>query len=142
MEILMPKQPISTILGLLAFIAAPVALLPMTTSAFAAATALTAADTDKDGTLDKGEVDAAASAQFDKLDKDKDGTLDKGEVGKRLSKADFAAADTDNDKTLTKAEYTAVADADFAATDADHDGTVSAKELHSKPGLALDKLLK
>src|SRR5579863_9583248 len=96
---LMPKHSVSTILGLAAILAAPLALLPAT-RAFAA-NALTSADTDKDGTLDKAEVDAAASAQFDKLDKDKDGTLDKAEVGKRLSKADFAAADTDNDKTLT-----------------------------------------
>jgi Ca2+-binding EF-hand superfamily protein len=136
----MPKHPVFAILGLAAILAAPVALLPAT-HAFAA-NALTSADTDKDGTLDKAEVDAAASAQFDKLDKDKDGTLTKDEVGKRLSKADFAAADTDNDKTLTKAEYTAVVDKDFAAADANSDGTVDAKELHSKDGLALSKLIK
>ncbi len=120
-------------------LAAPVVLLPAT---HAFANALTSADTDKDGTLDKAEVDAAASTEFDTLDKDKDGTLTKAEVGKRLSKADFAAADTDNDKTLTKAEYTAVVDKDFAAADANSDGTVDAKELHSKAGLALSKLIK
>lgn len=135
----MPKYPVSTILSLAAILAAPVVILPAT---HAFANALTSADTDKDGTLDKAEIDAAAGAQFDKLDKDKDGTLDKAEVGKRLSKADFAAADTDNDKTLTKAEYTAVAEADFKAADADSDGTVDAKELHSKAGLALSKLIK
>ncbi len=136
----MPKRPVATILAVLSLLAAPLVVFPITTAR--AANALTAADTDKDGTLDKAEVDAAAGAQFDKLDKDKDGTLDKVEVGKRLSKTDFAAADPDNDKTLTKAEYIAAADKAFAAADADHDGTVDAKELHSKAGLALSKLIK
>jgi hypothetical protein len=136
----MPKHPVSTVLGLLAILAAPAVVLPVT-KAFAA-NALTTADTDKDGTLDQAEVDAAAGAQFDKLDKDKDGTLTKAEVGKRLSKADFAAADTDNDKTLTKQEYIAVADSDFKAADADGDGKIEAKELKSKAGLALEKIIK
>jgi hypothetical protein len=136
----MPKRPVSAILAVLSLVAAPAVLLPVISAH--AANALTAADTDKDGTLDKAEVEAAAGTQFDKLDKDKDGTLDKAEVGKRLSKADFAAADTDNDKTLTKAEYTAAADKAFAAADANNDGTVDAKELHSKAGLALSKLIK
>ncbi|MFZ3176980.1 MAG: calcium-binding protein [Methylovirgula sp.] len=136
----MSKHPVSTILAVLSLVAAPAAVLPMASAH--AANALTAADIDKDGTLDKAEVEAAAGAQFDKLDKDKEGTLDKAEVGKRLSKADFAAADPDNDKTLTKAEYTAAADKAFAAADANNDGTVDAKELHGKAGLALSKLIK
>ncbi len=140
MEILMPKHPVSTILSLLALSAAPFVLSPVP-RAFAA-DALSVADTDKDGSIDKAELDAAAGAQFDKLDKDKDGTLTKAEVGKRLSKADFAAADTDNDKTLSKDEYTAAAEKDFAAADADNDGKVEAKELKSKAGLALSKLIK
>ncbi len=136
----MRKRSASRILAVLSLVAAPAVSFPIA-SAYAA-NALTAADTDKDGTLDKAEVDAAAGTQFDKLDKDKDGTLDKAEVGKRLSKADFAAADPDGDKTLTKAEYIAAADKAFAAADADNDGTVDAKELHSKAGLALSKLIK
>jgi Ca2+-binding EF-hand superfamily protein len=141
MEMLMSKHPVSTILSVLSLFTMPVVLPHGLTSA-SAASALTMADTDKDGTLDQTEVDAAASTQFDKLDKDKDGTLDKAEVGKRLSKADFAAADPDNDKTLTKAEYTAVVDADFKAADADSNGKIEAKELKSKPGLSLEKLIK
>lgn len=136
----MPKHPVSAILAVLALMPAPALVLPIASAH--AANALTAADTDKDGTLDKAEIDAAAGTEFDKLDKDKDGSLDKAEVGKRLSKADFAAADTDNDKTLTKAEYTAAADNAFTAADADKDGTVDAKELHSKAGRALSKLIK
>lgn len=136
----MRKRSASTILAVLSLVGAPAVAFPIASAH--AANALTAADTDKDGTLDKAEVDAAAGTQFDKLDKDKDGTLDKAEVGKRLSKADFAAADPDGDKTLTKAEYIAAADKAFAAADADNDGTVDAKELHSKAGLALSKLIK
>src|SRR5262249_54756143 len=37
--------------------------------------ALTAYDTDKDGTIDENEAKVAAGALFDKLDTDKDGTL-------------------------------------------------------------------
>ncbi len=99
------------------------------------------ADTDKDGTLDKAEVDAAAGAAFEKLDKDKDGSLTLKEVGHHLSKADFAAAETDQDRTLTKAEFLGVADKAFTAADTDHDGTVDAKEFKTKAGQALGKLL-
>ena len=54
----------------------------------------------------------------------------------------LSVADTDNDKTLSKDEYTAAAEKDFAAADADNDGKVEAKELKSKAGLALSKLIK
>lgn len=120
---------------------ATAAALSWTVSSAYAGKALTAADTDADGTLDKIEVDNAASATFDKLDSDKDGQLDKAEAGTRLSKAAFAAADPDHDNQLSKDEYIAAADKDFTAADADHDGTVDAKELKSKPGRALNRLI-
>ncbi|HLH11474.1 MAG TPA: hypothetical protein VKV77_06285 [Methylovirgula sp.] len=134
----MPKHPVSTFLGLVGILAIPV-MVP-TTSAFAAK-ALTTADTDKDGTLEKAEVDAAAGDLFDKLDKEKDGKLSKAEVGTRLSKADFAAADADHDGTLTKDEYIAAVDSAFKAADADGDGKVEAKELKSKAGRSLTRLI-
>jgi hypothetical protein len=126
--------------SVLAMLATPVALSGMLSTAFAG-NALTAADTDADGTLDKAEVDKAAAVNFEKLDPDKDGQLDKKEVGKRLSKAAFAAADPDHDGLLSNDEYVAAADKYFAAADADHDGTVDAKELKSKPGRVLDRLI-
>jgi hypothetical protein len=108
-----------------------------------AGVALTAADTDADGTLDKAEVDQAAGAAFDKLDAgDKDGQLERAEVKGRISKAAFAAADPDHDGKLSKDEYTALADKYFSAADKDGDGTVDAKELHSKPGKRLARLLR
>lgn len=125
-------------ISVLALLATPATL---TISKAYAGAALTTADTDADGTLDKAEVDKAASVIFDKLDTDKDGQLDKAEVGWRLSKAAFAAADPDHDGQLSKDEYIAAADKYFAAADSDGDGTVDAKELKSKAGRALRRLI-
>jgi hypothetical protein len=60
----------------------------------------------------------------------------------RLSAKDFKAADPDNDGTLDKDEYFAVVEKDFNAANPDNDGTLDAKEVGSKSGLALQKLLK
>lgn len=126
--------------SVLAVLAMP-ATLSWTISSAYAGKALTAADTDADGTLDKAEVEKAAAATFDKLDTDKDGQLDQAEVGNRLSKAAFAAADPDHDNQLSKEEYIAAADKYFATADADHDGTVDTKELRGKAGRALNRLI-
>jgi Ca2+-binding EF-hand superfamily protein len=99
-------------------------------------------DTDNDGTVDLAEAKKAASALFDKLDRDHDGTLDKRELARRLTPKEFAAADADHDGTLTKDEYLAVVEQRFSAADPDHDGKLDAKELNSKPGQALLRLLK
>jgi Ca2+-binding EF-hand superfamily protein len=99
-------------------------------------------DTDKDGTVDLAEAKAAASALFDRLERDKDGTLDKRELAHRLSAKELAAADPDHDGTLTKDEYLTVVEQRFRAADPDHDGTIDARELHSRAGRALLRLLK
>lgn len=99
-------------------------------------------DTDNDGTVDLMEAKKAASALFDKLERDHDGTLDKRELGGRLSAKELAAADPDHDGTLTKDEYLALVEQRFAAADPDHDGTLDAKELKTKAGQALLRLLK
>lgn len=78
---------------------------------------------------------------FDKLDKNKDGTLDPKEVRGRVSKSDFKAADTDNDGMLTKDEYYTIVEKLFNAADVDKEGTLSAKELRSKAGRALLRLM-
>jgi Ca2+-binding EF-hand superfamily protein len=59
----------------------------------------------------------------------------------RLSAKEFAAADPDNDGTLTKDEYLAVVEQRFKAADPDNDGTLDAKELSSRAGRALLRLL-
>jgi Ca2+-binding EF-hand superfamily protein len=99
-------------------------------------------DTDNDGTVDLAEAKKAASALFDKLERDHDGTLDKRELAGRLSAKELAAADPDHDGTLTKDEYLAVVEQRFAAADPDHDGTLDARELKTKAGQALLRLLK
>src|SRR5216684_6075532 len=99
-------------------------------------------DTDNDGTVDLMEAKKAASALFDKLDRDHDGTLDKRELARRLTPKEFDAADPDHDGTLTKDEYLAVVEQRFTAADPDHDGTLDAKELNTKAGQALLRLLK
>jgi Ca2+-binding EF-hand superfamily protein len=107
----------------------------------ASAAALTAADTDKDGTIDLNEAKAAAAVQFDKLDTDKDGSIDRKEAKHHISKANFKAADPDHDKSLSKDEYVSLAASLFKAADKDGDGTVDAKELHSKAGIELDRVI-
>ena len=99
-------------------------------------------DTDNDGTVDLAEAKKAASALFDKLDREHDGTLDKRELARRLTPKEFAAADPDHDGTLTKDEYLAAVEQRFTAADPDHDGTLDAKELNTKAGQALLRLLK
>ena len=99
-------------------------------------------DTDNDGTVDLAEAKKAASALFDKLDPDHDGTLDKRELARRLTPQELAGADPDHDGTLTKDEYLAVVEQRFTAADPDHDGTLDAKELNTKAGQALLRLLK
>jgi Ca2+-binding EF-hand superfamily protein len=99
-------------------------------------------DTDNDGTVDLAEAKKAASALFDKLDRDHDGTLDKRELARRLTPKEFAAADPDHDGTLSKDEYLAAVEQRFTAADPDHDGTLDAKELNTKAGQALLRLLK
>jgi Ca2+-binding EF-hand superfamily protein len=143
MEMLMAYRthPVSTLFGLVSLLAAPVAVPSLATHALAA-TALTIADTDKDGTLDLAEVQAAAGAEFDKLDKDKDGTLDAKEAAGHVSKSNFKAADSDNDETLSKDEYTGLAAKLFKAANPDNDTTIDAKELASTPGRQLERLIK
>ncbi|THD54223.1 MAG: calcium-binding protein [Bradyrhizobium sp.] len=99
-------------------------------------------DTDGDGTIDLAEAKKAASALFDRLERDHDGTLDKRELARRLTAKELAAADPDHDGTLTREEYLAVVEQRFSAADPDHDGTLDARELNTKAGQALLRLLK
>jgi Ca2+-binding EF-hand superfamily protein len=59
-----------------------------------------------------------------------------------LSAKEFAAADRDKDGTLTKDEYLAIVEQRFKAADTDNDGTLTPRELQTKAGRALLRLLK
>lgn len=102
---------------------------------------LSAADSDKDGTIELNEAKAAAGALFDRLDKDKDGTLTTKELQGRLSRKDFTAADPDSDKTLSKDEFMAVVESRFKAADPDNDGKLDKAELGKPAGRTLMHLL-
>jgi hypothetical protein len=82
------------------------------------------------------------SSPVQMLDTDNDGTVDKRELARRLTPKELAAADPDHDGTLTKDEYLALVEQRFSAADPDHDGTLDAKELNTKAGQALLRLLK
>ena len=125
----------------LALFLAP-ALATVSLSPAFAASALSAIDTDKDGTIDLAEAKAAASALFDKLEADHDGTLDRKELRGRISEKDWVTADPDKDKTLTKDEYLSFVETAFKGADKDNDGTLDAKELRTPEGRALMRLLK
>jgi len=103
--------------------------------------ALTAYDTDKDGTIDENEAKAAAGTVFDKLDADRDGTLDEKELQGRLTGSQFREADPDNDKTLTKDEYLVFVVKTFKAANRDNDGTIDTKELQTPAGRTFLRLL-
>ena len=118
---------LKTALVALALVAAPPAF---------AASALTAADTDKDGTIDLAEAKAAAGALFDKLDADHEGTLDAKELKGRIAKKDMPVADPDKDEDLAYVETV------FKSADKDNEGTVDKKELRSADGRKLERLLK
>jgi Ca2+-binding EF-hand superfamily protein len=99
-------------------------------------------DTDNDRTVDLVEAKKAGATLFDKLDRDRDGTLDRRELGGRLSAAEFASADPDNDGTLSKDEFLKVVENRFQAADPDNDGTLDEKELRSRAGQALLRLMR
>jgi hypothetical protein len=99
-------------------------------------------DTDNDRSVDLEEAKRAASALFDRLDRDHDGTLDRRELRGRLSARELDDADPDHDGTLTKSEYLAVVEKRFNTADPDRDGTLDSKELKTKPGQALLRLLR
>ena len=58
-----------------------------------------------------------------------------------MSATEFASADPDKDGTLSKDEYLKVVESRFKAADPDNDGTLDEKELRSRAGQALLRLL-
>ena len=108
---------------------------------FSPTAAISAYDTDKDGTIDENEAKAAAGTLFDKLDADKDGTLDEKEAQGHITRRQFAEADPDNDKTITRDEYLVFVTKAFRAANRDSDSTIDASELQTPAGRALILLM-
>src|SRR5215813_10743887 len=100
-----------------------------------------ALDPDNDGTVSLDEAKKAASTLFDRLDRNHNRVLNKRELGGRVTPQEFAVADPDKDGTLTKDEYLTVVEKRFKAADPDNDGKLDEKELRSRAGRALLRLL-
>jgi hypothetical protein len=135
------KNTMIFVLGL--FLAAAVAPLSHAQNAPSGPNAaLSAFDTDKDGTLSWDEVRVAALAKFAAADKDHDFTLDAKEAATLgITKSMLKKADPDKDGTLSQDEYLAIVKQRFDSADRDHDGTLSAKELASHRGKSLLRLV-
>lgn len=103
---------------------------------------LRAFDIDKDGTLDLAEVKSAAAAHYDELDPKLDDSMDERQAAPALRGAAFHEADTNHDGKLSKAEYLAYAERRFRAANHDTDGTLDHRELNTKAGQALLRLLR
>ncbi|MGA8650869.1 MAG: hypothetical protein WB677_09630 [Xanthobacteraceae bacterium] len=104
-------------------------------------------DKDNDGTIDLGEVKAAAAALFDQLDRDHDGTLTQEEIGDRATVERRLLPSPNPFKLfavegkVTKDDYLALTERRFKLADPDNDGKLDATELESEAGQALLKLL-
>jgi hypothetical protein len=100
-----------------------------------------ALDPDNDGTVSLDEAKQAASALFDRIDRNRNGVLNKRELGGRVTPQEFAVVDRNKDGMLNKNEYLSVVEKRFKAADPDNDGTLDEKELTSRAGRALLRLL-
>jgi hypothetical protein len=98
-------------------------------------------DPDNDGTVSLEEAKQAASALFDRIDRNRNGVLNKRELGGRVTPQEFAVVDRNKDGMLNKNEYLSVVEKRFKAADPDNDGTLDEKELTSRAGRALLRLL-
>ena len=111
------------------------------------ADAMKAVDTGKDGTINLNEAKFAATAVIVKIDGDHNGILTNEELGGRVAVVDpltpsghrFMFWKTKG--TLTKEEYLSLVETRFKPASPDDDGTLDAKELETKEGQALLKLL-
>jgi len=100
-----------------------------------------ALDPDNNGTLDLNEARRAGGALFDRMDRNRNGMLNRRELGGRVTPQEFAAADVNRRGSLSKAEYLSVVEKRFRAANPDNDATIDEKELGSRAGHALLRLL-
>jgi len=98
-------------------------------------------DPNGDGTIDLAEARKVAGAVFDRIDHNKDGLVNKRELGGRVTPQEFAAADRNRDGKLSKDEYLSVVEKRFKAADPANTGKVSERELFSRTGRPLARLL-
>jgi len=97
-------------------------------------------DSDRDGTLDLAEVKKAARAKFNALNPYCDGTLDAKDLRRLLSAREMRIA-PDKDGTIDRKQYLALVKERFRAANPDKDGTLDRRELNTKAGKALLRLI-
>jgi hypothetical protein len=97
-------------------------------------------DPESTGTIDLAKAKQLASETFSRMDRGKKGTLTKSEVGGRLSAKEFSRAS--GGKGLNESKYLALVEQRFARANRDADRTIDCKELNSRSGKALQRLLK
>jgi len=131
----------TAILGCLACATLAASASPAFAAAAKRSRAMQALDPDNDGTVSLDEAKKAGSSLFDRLDRNHNGALNKRELGGRVTPQEFAAADPDKDGTLSKDEYLTVVETRFKAADPDNDGTLDHKELSTRAGRALLRLV-
>ncbi|MBS7538104.1 hypothetical protein [Ancylobacter lacus] len=115
----------------------------MASSAFALTGAEFLAQYNKDGdqTLEIPEAIDLGTKTFHAINPDGDTTLEPDETEGRLTKKDWAKINKDGDQTLELDEYLSLVRARFNAADKNKDGKLTAKELDSKAGQSLLKLI-
>ena len=96
-------------------------------------------DKNRDGALDRAEVEARLNKAFDRRDKNRDGSLDADEVkaigarqggkGAKALQARFKRADADRDGKISRQEFLATLPPWFVRADADKDEKVTKQEL-------------
>lgn len=86
-------------------------------------------DRNRDGAVDRREMERRALEVFHFADNEKDGYLGRDEFDALVLEDDFAAVDSDGDGRVTTREFVAARVRDFDAADADRDGTLRADEL-------------
>lgn len=103
---------------------------------FSKMSALKNADTNKDGTITKAELEAAQKVKFEKFDKDKNGEVTKEEVLARIARHLEKRAeritrrfDTNKDGKVTVEEFQARADRQLYMLDLNDDGQINKDEM-------------
>ena len=115
--------------------------MPAMAAASKHSSTMQALDPSGDGVIDLAEARSVAGALFDRIDHNKDGLLNKRELGGRVTPQEFAIADRNRDGHLSKDEYLSVVEKRFKAADPNNNGKVSERELFSRTGRPLARLL-
>ncbi len=86
-------------------------------------------DRNRDGSVDRREMERRALEVFSFADGDRDAHLSREEYDSLVLDEPFAAADANHDGRVSTREFVALRTRDFDAADRNHDGVLSADEV-------------